>query len=340
MIAARLRTSELPVGHRFEAWWEMAVKASVPVALHTSQRDDFLASIEVIDLGPMTLTRTSYPPIQARRSAAMVRSNDPEMVLLMLANHGRRMVDSGGRVTALEPGFLTVVDTSRPTMTVSNVNSSDTTLCLPRSLLDLRRSQVDALLAVPLAVTDGIGGLIAYILLDLCRNADNYDAALVTRLTTTVTDLLAGAARAASGSRVPLPPPGTDRIRQLRIYAYIERHLADTALTPGAIAEAHGLSVRQLDRLFQADGESPSGWIRRQRLDRCRADLADPAHAPQTTACIGARWGFPDPAGFTRAFRREYGMPPGEYRRLFPGGDTPRSDAGRTPIRPRPASSP
>ncbi|MFG2042999.1 helix-turn-helix domain-containing protein [Dactylosporangium sp. NPDC048998] len=319
MSAARLSTSDLPVEHRFEAWSEMAIKAHVPVALDTSQRDDFLASIDVIDLGPMTLTRTSHPPIQARRTTTMIRSNDPEIMMLTYVNRGLMTVDSNGRVAALGPGFLTVVDTSRPTMTLNNVDSSDITLQFPRSLLGLRRSQLDALLAVPVAAAEGIGGLIAYILLDLCRNAGNYDAPLVARLTTTVTDLLAGLVRTASGSRRPVPPSGRDRIRHMRIYAYIERHLTDPALTPNAIAEAHGLSVRQLDRIFQVDGASPSGWIRRQRLDRCRADLVDPAQSWQAIADVGARWGFPDPAGFNRAFRREYAMPPGEYRRLFTG---------------------
>ena len=35
----------------------------------------------------------------------------------------------------------------------------------------------------------------------------------------------------------------------------------------------------------------------------------------RTIVSIGARWGFPDPVTFNRAFRREYGLPPGEYRR-------------------------
>jgi AraC-like DNA-binding protein len=35
-----------------------------------------------------------------------------------------------------------------------------------------------------------------------------------------------------------------------------------------------------------------------------------------------ARWGLPDPAHFSRLFRRVYGTPPAEYRRarLMPGG--------------------
>jgi AraC-like DNA-binding protein len=32
---------------------------------------------------------------------------------------------------------------------------------------------------------------------------------------------------------------------------------------------------------------------------------------------LAVRWGLPDPAHFSRLFKRTYGMPPAEYRRAF-----------------------
>jgi AraC-like DNA-binding protein len=59
-----------------------------------------------------------------------------------------------------------------------------------------------------------------------------------------------------------------------------------------------------------------AGLIRERRLERCRRDLADPGLAEIPVRAIAFRWGFPDPARFNRVFRREYGIAPGEYRRL------------------------
>jgi AraC-like DNA-binding protein len=73
------------------------------------------------------------------------------------------------------------------------------------------------------------------------------------------------------------------------------------------------MSVRYLEKLFESEETVPD-WIRRRRLERCRHDLLDPAMRGQSIGAIAARWGFRDPAHFSRAFRAAYGMTPGECR--------------------------
>jgi AraC-like DNA-binding protein len=72
--------------------------------------------------------------------------------------------------------------------------------------------------------------------------------------------------------------------------------------------------VRYLHRLFEAQDTTVAAWIRRRRLERCRRDLADPAFRGVPVSAVAARWGLPDPAHFSRLFRRTYGLPPAEYR--------------------------
>ena len=55
-------------------------------------------------------------------------------------------------------------------------------------------------------------------------------------------------------------------------------------------------------------------FIRHRRLDRCRRDLLDPEHDSRPVAAVGARWGLVDAAHFSRAFKREYGVPPAAFR--------------------------
>ena len=85
-------------------------------------------------------------------------------------------------------------------------------------------------------------------------------------------------------------------------------------MTPTTIAAAHHISLRYLHKLFEAQGTTVAGWIRRRRLDRCRVDLLDPAYRARPVSAIGARWGFPDASRFNRVFRAAHGVPPGEYR--------------------------
>jgi AraC-like DNA-binding protein len=69
-----------------------------------------------------------------------------------------------------------------------------------------------------------------------------------------------------------------------------------------------------LQRVFQEQGVSVSGWIRSRRLDRCRRDLADPGLAQQPIWQIAARHGFPNASHFSRLFRTVHGESPGDWR--------------------------
>src|SRR6266567_2468113 len=51
-------------------------------------------------------------------------------------------------------------------------------------------------------------------------------------------------------------------------------------------------------------------------------DLRDPRWSARPVAAVGARWGYPDPAHFSRLFKANYGMGPRDYRAskgLLPG---------------------
>jgi AraC-like DNA-binding protein len=102
------------------------------------------------------------------------------------------------------------------------------------------------------------------------------------------------------------------------VQAFIERRLADPRLAAGDIAAAHHISPRLLYRLFEEQGTSVGRWIRARRLERCRRDLLNPALSELPASAIAFGWGFADAAHFSRAFRKAYGHPPGEYRRNQP----------------------
>jgi len=115
-------------------------------------------------------------------------------------------------------------------------------------------------------------------------------------------------------------PPGRAGDEDLRrIDAYIAEHLADPDLDPAAIAAAHYISTRQLHRLFAQQGSSVTRSIRRQRLERCRRDLTNP-RSTASISDISRRWGFADPATFSRAFRTAYRTTPSAYRQRAQGG--------------------
>lgn len=100
-----------------------------------------------------------------------------------------------------------------------------------------------------------------------------------------------------------------------RVARSIEQRLGEPDLSLSDIAAANGMSVRNLQKLFEAFDKAFSVYVRSRRLERCRDDLASPLLAQLSISEICYRWGFTDPAYFSRSFRDQFGVSPREFRR-------------------------
>ncbi len=110
------------------------------------------------------------------------------------------------------------------------------------------------------------------------------------------------------------PVPRGARASFQRMVRAIEPRLSNPALSLSVIAREQGVSERYLRRVFEVAGTRFGDYVRARRLEHCKAELDDPALAAEPVASIGFRWGFNDPAHFSRAFRERFGMPPRAWR--------------------------
>lgn len=107
------------------------------------------------------------------------------------------------------------------------------------------------------------------------------------------------------------PPHVADPLERAR--RHIEANLFEPLNLTG-LAEAAGLSTYHFVRQFGARyGESPMAHVRTQRLAVAAARLA--GHPPPALIELAFDCGFDSQEGFTRAFKRAYGVTPGRYRR-------------------------
>ncbi|MCW3492640.1 helix-turn-helix transcriptional regulator [Microbacterium sp. SSM24] len=92
------------------------------------------------------------------------------------------------------------------------------------------------------------------------------------------------------------------------------RRLWDADINSEALARELNVSTRTLHRAFRAADTTVGSWTRERRLEKCRDDLIDPELWQLAVSAIGARWGLPDAAHFSRLFKARFGVSPRRYR--------------------------
>lgn len=110
--------------------------------------------------------------------------------------------------------------------------------------------------------------------------------------------------------KTSLHPQAALKIRQV---AELLRQRIDAPPTIAQLSALVGLNESDLKRCFKClYGVSIASYSRRRRLDTA-CDLL--AHSPLGVAAIALEVGFTNPSQFARAFRRQYGVNPSDYRR-------------------------
>lgn len=307
-----ISTADLPVRERFDFWWETVATSIVAVDVHSDSAENFRAQMRAVDLGSVQISEVRCPPFHARRTLRLIRKSDAETLQVSVHLSGKSGLRQGHHEAVISAHDVTVYDTSRPFDAWCDHDGHGLILQARRGLVPLPATILERNLAVPMSGRHGLGAVLVGILRHTIEESSHLRTADMARLGTVVLDLLTAVLTGESETR------GLDEVHHrnllLRVHAFIEDHLADESLSPSMIAAAHHISVRSLHRLFQRAGQTVTRSIRQRRLTRCHHDLADPRLAQFSMHAIASRWGCPDPAHFSRAFRAAYGLTPTEFR--------------------------
>ncbi|MFF4249387.1 helix-turn-helix domain-containing protein [Streptomyces sp. NPDC001822] len=259
----------------------------------------FRADISARSLGFLWLIELTTPEGECFRDARCARADDEELWQIDVMTRGRAHVEQDRSSADLRPADLVLIDPARPARFASTA-STHVTVLVPRRELRIRAGDAARLVGVRIRGDGGPGALVSSLARDMAGSLTGFRANEANRSAAAVTELISVALEAQLGDVRPCPD---DALRD-RIHGYIEARLSDWDLTPAGIAAAHHIAVRRLHKLFEDQPLTVAALVRRRRLERCRADLA---RGDRTVAAVAARWGFADPAHFSRLFKATYG---------------------------------
>lgn len=229
-------------------------------------------------------------------------------VLLIWFRGGGMLRQNGGSV-AVPPGSLCFLSNDAPVWLCDVGAAGAVIVELPREIETRARGRISVVLGAIIDTDTGAAAFLRSFLDTLESQPPSYRP----DHPGWVQNCLGEITERVVAERAGTQPSPAQRV-VITAQSYALAHLTEPDLTPNGVARAASVSLRTLNRLFAADGDSVCGWIRRQRLERCRDDLLDPVMDDRSISQIGAGWGFVDAAHFSRIFKDAFGCSPRTFR--------------------------
>lgn len=302
-------TSALDARDRFDAW--RAFNAPTVELLPRYAPGASLAGERRLwTFGPCVLSVARAPASHERRSAAQARRDGLDHWLLTMVRGGvRRLRMADGRCVTMQPGEIHVLGLDEA-LEGEQSDIEWISLYLPRGTMPRLDPCLEVARRRPMAVSSS--QLLAAFIESLAGRLP------IMRPEDTVPLADATLGMIEAGITLSVQPgnglPATlEAAKRAQIEAIIRANLGSAVLTARRLCLLAGISRSSLYRMFEPDG-GVMHFVSRQRLVAARRMLADARGAAGSIARIAEEVGFFDHSSFCRAFRREFGLAPGEVR--------------------------
>jgi AraC-like DNA-binding protein len=307
-LLTRFSTEKLPPREQFAFWREQVGERFDMAELSRPGAGAFRAHVETVSVAGLSLSDIHADPLMFERTEHHVARRERDQFAVGLLFSGEGVVEQDGRDTRLQAGDIVLCDSRRPCRIRFDTPFRQMVFNCDRAELEARLPDADRRTAQRIEGQGALPSAAANYLFDLAKQARSLGAAEGVVVQHAL-DLLA----LTLGELATREVGHGSLFRRIR--AFIEENLADPLLTPTQIAQRHQLSRRYLYRLFDESGDCVAAYIRRRRLERCKAALADPLQRSRSISDLAFAWGFNDASHFGRLFREAFGLTPRDFRR-------------------------
>jgi AraC-like DNA-binding protein len=311
-MQASYATSPIPPQDRRHYWQEIISRTYFPLDITFAGGSGFNGSLGAWSLGPVSVSRNVSDGLLYRRHERHLLNEREECFLITVPELAEIRFVQDGRDVRCRPGAFLIERSHLPYEFSHRDPAALWVLKVPSSVLRARISRPERLATLQFDASRSTGALFVDTLRLAGARIDEMEEPARALIGKHLVDLLAMAVEA--DERVLVGHASSVRNAHLhRCEQFIRSRLADPELTPQAVANGCGISLRYLHQIFEAEGITVSAYIRNQRLLACDAMLRDP-NCRKSISEIAYLWGFGDQAQFSRNYRNRFGCTPSEAR--------------------------
>ncbi|MGW4529463.1 helix-turn-helix domain-containing protein [Nocardia sp. NPDC004340] len=303
-------TPEVSQQKTFEEWEAVVAAAYVPLVVTPVRSGEFRARIVQSRFDGIDVSMVTASGQHLSRIPQLIHDPEEPVLFACITTHGHGWLEQDGRVGELADGGLTLHVSSRPFS--AHFEQSWGVVAVQVPLAEVVCASGVPADRMPTAVRfppEGAAGIVGRFFCGMAQlqyTAPEQAAVLAKH----GTGLLASVVQLAAGD-LPRDEPAHALAKQ-RALAFIQRNYADPELTIDQVAGACAVSRRTLYRLFEQGEDGVAAMLRRMRVERALSLIRTDPTRPLLSVARSA--GFVSERQFYRAFKRETGMTPGEFR--------------------------
>lgn len=300
------------MSERVDYWREMILRMFADVEIGAVPNPGFFGKVRSQKCELLRVSDVSAAAQAVNRRYLQPRSRDEDKYFAVLMLEGTEQLEQDGNRAIIRPGDFAIYDATRPHQLSFANDWRQIIVSLPRSSLNQLVVGMESRMATPVSMDNPVGRVMRMFLESVTSQISQFSAAEMIKLSESATNLIA----LTLGNLQTLDPEHSrsQTLTLMRVKVFVNDNLRDPTLNAQHVALGTGLSARYINKLFEHEGSSLMRYILRRRLERCSADLLNPANATLRISDIAFRWGFNDLSHFSRVFRGCYGQAPRDWR--------------------------
>jgi AraC-like DNA-binding protein len=306
-------TDDLPEKDRATLWRDHYGQVVFKVDIEPAKELPFEARAISRILPGLHVLQSAFSTARVARKRGFIADGNDEFALI-INRTGDAMVSARGREMRLAKGDAVLLSCDEIATFHRSCLGDAISLRVPRLILSSLASDIDNRVMRPIQRdSEALKLLTNYSAMLIDENALAI-ACLRQTVVNHVHDLIALTLGAPRDTSQAARDGGLRAVRLAAAKTYITQNSARQTLSIGAVAVHLGVTPRYLQRVFEAEGTTFSGFLLGQRLTRAYRMLCSPQFSDYPVSSIAYDVGFGDLSHFNRCFRRHYGMTPSDIR--------------------------
>ena len=313
-ITSYFNVSHVPPKKRFDVWRE-SISCVFSVERNKCDRyTPFNANISATLFGEVLLARMNTDEQKWERTSQLMAKDGMDHFMLACFDSGSANLSASTTSFEQKKNSIVLYDLSQK-LTGTTSQFSNLTLTIPRASIAPHIVNPDDQHLHLMTVNQPMVKLLCNYMRSLERNAGKLGFAARQQVGASITGLVI----ACLQNEQPLSnhtEKSVSRARLTLIRDYIEDNLNLPDLGPNHLIKQFALSRSKLYTMCAPFG-GISSYIRERRCNRALMLLTSPANMEYRLHAIALNAGFSDGAALSKAFRKRYGYPPKEARRVL-----------------------